>query len=206
MSLGRGRVARSATALTPHPGASAGVAAATAAQSGAVADAADPEHGSLVVLVTPADEPLAPALQRLARLVLAAEGVRGPAELGLGFVSESDMADLNREWMGQDGATDVLAWPLDAKVDADVVAEGDGPASTLGVPTLLGDVVVCPAVAARQAETAGHDVTDELALLVVHGVLHVLGHDHDGPEEEAAMQAREAAHLTRHHDPNWTRR
>jgi probable rRNA maturation factor len=182
--------------VTPRP--------AAGAESGAIAEAVDPDHGALVVVVTPADEPLAPALQRLARQVLAAEGVRGAAELGLGFVSESDMADLNREWMGQDGATDVLAWPLDAEVVADV--GGDGPVPTVGVPTLLGDVVVCPAVAARQAATAGHELADELALLVVHGVLHVLGHDHDGPEEEAAMQAREAAHLTRHHDPNWTRR
>jgi probable rRNA maturation factor len=201
VSLGRGHVARPGTvSLSAHPGAGA--------ESGAVADALDPDPAELAVVVAPADEPLAPALQRLARQVLAAEGVRGPAELGLGFVSEPDMADLNREWMGQDGATDVLAWPLDALPDgdADADAEGDGPVPTLGVPRLLGDVVVCPAVAVRQAETAGHDVADELALLVVHGVLHVLGHDHDGPEEEAAMQAREAAHLTRHHDPNWRRR
>ena len=201
MSLRRGRVARAGTvALRAHSG--------TGAESGAVADGPDPDHAELVVVVTPAEEPLAPALQRLARQVLAAEGVRGPAELGLGFVTESEMADLNREWMGQDGATDVLAWPLDALSDgdADVDAEDDGPMPTVDMPRLLGDVVVCPAVAARQAETAGHDIADELALLVVHGVLHVLGHDHDGPEEEAVMQAREAAHLTRHHDPNWTRR
>ena len=201
MSLGRGRVARPDTeALSARAGVRAG------AESGVVAEAPDPDPAELVVVVTPADEPLAPALQGLARQVLAAEGVRGAAELGLGFVTESDMADLNREWMGQEGATDVLAWPLDANAEDDTVAEGDGPVPTVDVPRLLGDVVVCPAVAARQAETAGHDVADELALLVVHGVLHVLGHDHDGPEEEAAMQAREAAHLTRHHDPNWTRR
>ena len=193
MSLGRGRVAPPGTAV---------MAASAGAESRAVAEALD--LAELVVVVTPADEPLAPALQGLARQVLAAEGVRGPAELGLGFVTESDMADLNREWMGQDGATDVLAWPLDALPDGDT--EDDGPVPTVDMPRLLGDVVVCPAVAARQAETAGHDIADELALLVVHGVLHVLGHDHDGPEEEAVMQAREAAHLTRHHDPNWTRR
>ena len=92
-------------------------------------------------------------LQRLARQVLAAEGVRGPAELGLGFVSEADMAELNREWMGQDGPTDVLAWPLDADVDAD--AEGDGPAADGGVPMLLGDVVVCPAVAGPSGRGRG---------------------------------------------------
>lgn len=159
------------------------------------------------VVVTPPDEPAAPALRLLAGRVLADEGVRGPAELGLGFVSEAEMAELNREWMGHDGPTDVLAWPLDAGADplGDSVA-GEGSGASEGMPTLLGDVVVCPAVAARQAATAGCDLADELALLVVHGVLHVLGHDHDGPEEEAAMQAREAAHLTRHHDPRWTRR
>ena len=110
------------------------------------------------------------------------------------------MAGLNREWMGHDGPTDVLAWPLDGAAP-DAVAGG-----LPGVPLLLGDVAVCPAVAGRQAATAGHDLADELALLVVHGVLHVLGHDHDGPAAEAAMQARETAHLVRFHDVGWSRR
>jgi probable rRNA maturation factor len=159
---------------------------------------ADGGASGVDVVVVPADAPGASALADLARQVLVAEGVRGPAELSLGFVSEEEMADLNRGWMGQDGPTDVLAWPLDGPEAGGAVLPG--------VPALLGDVVVCSAVARRQADLAGHDVADELALLVVHGVLHVLGHDHDGPDQEAAMQAREAAHLVRFHDPGWSRR
>jgi probable rRNA maturation factor len=132
----------------------------------------------------------------LAREVLVAEGIGGPSELTLGFVSESEMAELNHQWMGEDGPTDVLSWPIDA---------GGDPSPLPGVPLLLGDVMICPAVARRYATAAGRPIDDELALLVVHGVLHVLGHDHATAAEEAAMQAREAAHLTHFHDPRWTR-
>jgi probable rRNA maturation factor len=156
-----------------------------------------------VVVVEPGESltaPLTAHLQDLARRVLEAEGVRGPAELSLGFVSEDEMAGLNREWMDHDGPTDVLAWPLDG-IAPDAVAAGRP-----GVPLLLGDIVVCPDVAGRQAAVAGHELADELALLVVHGVLHVLGHDHDAPAAESAMQARETAHLVRFHDAGWSRR
>ena len=129
----------------------------------------------------------------LARSVLEAEGVEGPAELALSFVDEADMAELNRRWMDEDGPTDVLSWAIDPPGD-------DGPG-----PVLLGDVVVCPAVAGRAAAGSGRRVDDELALLVVHGVLHVLGADHDDPEAEAAMQLREGHHLIRFHDRRWTR-
>jgi probable rRNA maturation factor len=67
------------------------------------------------------------------------------------------------------------------------------------MPLLLGDVVVCPAVAARQAPHHAGNVDDELALLVVHGVLHVLGHDHDLPDTTTAMRARELELLEAHH-------
>ncbi|HEY6414947.1 MAG TPA: rRNA maturation RNase YbeY, partial [Acidimicrobiales bacterium] len=66
-------------------------------------------------------------------------------------------------------------------------------------PLLLGDVVVCPAVAERQAPEHAGSYDDELALLVVHGVLHVLGHDHAGVDEAAIMQARERELLQRFH-------
>ena len=145
----------------------------------------------------------------LAEAVLRAEGVPGPGELALAFVGEAAMAELNEEWMGETGPTDVLSFPLDPfpldplpldpfPLDVD---EGEVP----GVPRLLGDVVVCPPVARRYAEAHGRPVGDELALLVVHGVLHVLGHDHAEGDEEAAMQAREDLHLREHHDPRWTR-
>ena len=130
----------------------------------------------------------------LAEAVLRGEGVPGPGELTLSFVGEAAMASLNERWMGEAGPTDVLSFPLDA---------GEAPRG--GVLRLLGDVVICPAVARRYAAEHGRRPEDELALLVVHGVLHVLGHDHAEPDEEAAMQAREDRHLREHHDPRWTR-
>lgn len=131
---------------------------------------------------------------RLARAALVHEGVaRSEAELNLTFVDRATMAEMNEEHLGHDGPTDVLSFPLELP---DEVPDG--------LPVLLGDVVVCPSVAAAQAaEHAGptHDGSpeDELALLVVHGVLHVLGWDHAEPDEEVAMQAREQVLLGRHH-------
>lgn len=123
--------------------------------------------------------------EALARHVLERCGVTGSAELNVLFVDENEMARLNRRHMGESGPTDVLSFPLDAVEDA--VANG---------PRLLGDVVVCPMVADRSATQGGHDYLDELRLLVVHGVLHVLGMDHAEPDDAAAMRARETALLT----------
>jgi probable rRNA maturation factor len=144
----------------------------------------------------------------LARDVLVAEGVRGDAELSLLFVDETTISDLNTRFMEAEGPTDVLAFPIDDPAtpgrwpdasssgpDRDDPDEGD-------LPLLLGDVVVCPAVAARQAPDHAGSYDDEVALLVVHGVLHVLGHDHAEPDEAAAMQARERDLLDRFHRPN----
>jgi probable rRNA maturation factor len=142
----------------------------------------------------------------LAEAVLAAEGVRGNAELSVLFVGEADIAELNAEFLGGDGPTDVLAFPIDAgEVEVMRVPGGAStgpdraPADPTEQPLLLGDVVVCPAVAARQAEGHAGTLDDELALLVVHGVLHVLGHDHAEPEETAVMRARELELLEAHH-------
>jgi probable rRNA maturation factor len=123
---------------------------------------------------------------RLAADVLRTEGVTG--ELTLTFVDRAEIAALNREHLGHAGPTDVLSYPLDAGHD-------DQP----GVPVLLGDVVVCPAVAADQAGSHAGTLDDELALLVVHGVLHVLGHDHAASDETAVMRARERELLQLHH-------
>jgi probable rRNA maturation factor len=133
----------------------------------------------------------------LAQHVLVAEGVAGDAELSLLFVDEPTISGLNRRFMDADGPTDVLAFPIDDPVDeaaARTDARSMGPA-----PLLLGDVVVCPAVAERQAPEHAGSYDDELALLVVHGVLHVLGHDHAGLDEAATMQARERELLQRFH-------
>ena len=113
--------------------------------------------------------------------------------LDLTFVAPVEMAELNREHMGHEGPTDVLSFPLDDGFDGD--DHGNGPASP---PVLLGDVVICPQVAQEQAPEHSGDIDTELTLLVVHGVLHILGHDHADPDEEAAMIAREAVHLGRH--------
>jgi probable rRNA maturation factor len=111
-------------------------------------------------------------------------------ELTLTFVDGAEIAELNERHLGKVGPTDVLSFPLDA---ADTATVGNG------VPVLLGDVVICPAVARDQAPAHAGSLDDELALLVVHGVLHVLGHDHTDPEETIAMRARERAVLVAHH-------
>lgn len=141
-------------------------------------------------------------LTRLAESVLASEGVRGACELSIYFVTEQAMADLNARFMDGEGPTDVLAFPLDGEIaDGGRVpdAGSSGPDRTSpepsALPLLLGDVVVCPAVAARNAPGHAGSREDEMALLVVHGVLHVLGMDHAEPEEAALMQQRERALL-----------
>lgn len=114
--------------------------------------------------------------RQLAGDALLAEGVSG--ELTLTFIDSADMAELNAEHMGVPGPTDVLSFPLD-----------DDP--TPGVPTLLGDIVIAPAVAAAQFVDHAGTIDDEIALLVVHGVLHIRGHDHADSDEALVMRARE---------------
>ena len=136
--------------------------------------------------------------QQLALDVVVAEGVRGLAELAVLFISEAEMRELNEDYMGKTGPTDVLAFPIDA-ADAELVLHGQppsrgpdrAPSDPADMPLLLGDVVICPAVAVAQAPTHAGTIDDELALLVVHGVLHVLGHDHDDDVSRVAMQSRE---------------
>ncbi|PZM91617.1 MAG: rRNA maturation RNase YbeY [Actinobacteria bacterium] len=123
----------------------------------------------------------------VARHALNEMGVNPLAELSILLVDAEYMAELNHRWMGGDGPTDVLAFPM----DEGSVDHGPGEAST-GEPNLLGDIVLCPEVAAEQAATAGHSVADELHLLTVHGVLHLLGYDHAEPDEEREMFALQA--------------
>lgn len=125
-------------------------------------------------------------LAELARAVLVSEGIEGPAELSLSFVDEARMAELNERYRGHSGPTDVLSFGMD---------EPSEPYGG-GAPVMLGDVVICPEVAARNAPYHGHSVREELSLLVVHGVLHLLGMDHEEPAEAEAMEARETRHLS----------
>ena len=99
------------------------------------------------------------------------------------------MADLHQRWMGEPGATDVLAFPMD-ELRPPHLGSGRGTAGghePEPAPGLLGDVVLCPQIAARQAQVHGHTAADEVELLCIHGILHLLGYDHAEPEEHATM-------------------
>jgi rRNA maturation RNase YbeY len=149
----------------------------------------------------------ATAVTRLIGAVLTGEGVVA-GELGVRFVGERRMRGLNRDHLGHDEVTDVLAFPLE---DNDGTALGgpgtivfgrDGDAADAGaareVPRLLGDVVVCPRRAAAQARAAGTPLAFELAVLLAHGTLHVLGYDHEA--DAGAMALRQARYLD---DAHW---
>jgi probable rRNA maturation factor len=124
------------------------------------------------------------AILDCARHALDEMGVNPLAELSVLLVDVDYMAELNHRWMGGEGATDVLAFPMEEGTIDPGPNEIPG-----GEPTLLGDVVLCPEVAATQAATAGHDTADELHMLTVHGLLHLLGYDHAEPDEEREMFA-----------------
>jgi len=100
-------------------------------------------------------------------------------EVSLAFITEDAMTTLHVQWMNEAGPTDVLSFPMD-----DLRA---GTAEQLSGPGLLGDIVVCPKIAQQQAEVAGHSLLEECELLITHGMLHLLGHDHFEPEEHAEM-------------------
>ena len=117
-------------------------------------------------------------LLALARHVLTEQRVPGDMELSLLLVDEQTIAELNAEHLGRSGPTDVLAFPIDEP--------GESPP---GAPAILGDVVLCPAVAYGQAERFGRTGEEELELLTVHGILHLLGMDHADPAEEREMFA-----------------
>jgi probable rRNA maturation factor len=112
-------------------------------------------------------------LVELARTTLAAEGV-ARSELSLSFVTTEEMADLHRTYLGEEGPTDVLSFPLEESDEDDV--------------RILGDVVIAPAVAAANRP---QDAPAELRLLLVHGILHLLGHDHEDEADRAEMWAKQ---------------
>src|SRR4051795_3768175 len=123
--------------------------------------------------------------QQLAAFVLDRMRVHPQAELCITAVDEDTMAELNAKWMDKTGPTDVLAFPMDELRPGAVTEEPE--------EGVLGDLVLCPAVAVRQAEEAaagdqpGHTALAELEMLTVHGILHLLGYDHAEPEEHQEM-------------------
>src|SRR3974390_352683 len=115
----------------------------------------------------------------LARQVLEARGVKGETEVSLLFVDEEAMAALNQQFLGKSGPTHVLSFPREDEPgptgrSPDFGGTGPGTSAEEGAFTLLGDVVICPDVAARNASEHGVSFDDEVALLVVHGLLHLL--------------------------------
>ena len=118
-------------------------------------------------------------LADLSRFVMDRMRVHPLAELCIKAVDEATIAQLNEQWMEKEGPTDVLAFPMDELRPGAVNEELE--------EGVLGDLVLCPAIAATQAETAGHSTTDEIDLLTVHGILHLLGYDHAEPDEHREM-------------------
>lgn len=134
------------------------------------------------------------AIAGLSRHVLDGLRVHPLAELSVLLVDEAAMTELHEKWMDEPGPTDVLSFPMDELRPGHMSggADEDGEAD----PALLGDVVLCPAVAEKQAREAGHSTGDELELLCAHGILHLLGYDHAEPEEHKEMFGLQAELLT----------
>jgi len=113
----------------------------------------------------------------VAEYALSRLGIHPDSELSISTVDEVEMSALHERWLDESGPTDVLSFPMDELL----------PDSAANGPGILGDIVLCPQFAARQAETAGHTLAEELELLTVHGVLHLLGFDHRESEEKRIM-------------------
>ena len=140
-----------------------------------------------VFLADEQDDPLQPEpLIALAESVMQAERLPGDTEVSITFVDTDEMATLNGRYLKRAGSTDVLALPIED------LRPGEPPqVDPCGPPLNLGDVIICPGVVASNAATAGVAFDDELALMVVHGLLHLLGYDHIGDDEAKQMESRE---------------
>jgi len=135
-----------------------------------------------------APEDVAALLETAVRATLTHEEQQPPLELSVLLTDDAEIQQMNRDFRGVDKPTDVLSFPageaLPGMEDAD---------------PYLGDIAISVPYAERQAAQAGHDLAGELQLLVIHGVLHLLGYDHDDPEEKAAMWAAQTAVLAELH-------
>ena len=118
-------------------------------------------------------------LFNLAQHVISALRLHPAVDLGIIFVDEEPMTDLHIKWMDEPGPTDVLSFPMDEL--------RPGSEDFLSDEGVLGDVVICPQVAIKQAAAAGHEPINEMLLLLTHGILHLVGFDHAEPEEEKEM-------------------
>jgi len=121
---------------------------------------------------TPCDED---AIVSAAAFALAKMGIHPDSDLSITLVDEAEITQLHVQWMDLPGPTDVLSFPMD-EIKPFSAAHGPG---------IIGDIVLCPEFAAKQA--VNHSVADEISLLTIHGVLHLLGFDHAEPDEEKAM-------------------
>jgi probable rRNA maturation factor len=146
-----------------------------------------------VFLADEQDEPLeTEPLRSLALDVLSAEGLPEGTEVSVVLVGAAEMQRYNERFMKRGGPTDVLAFPLEHLHPGQrMVVPPNGP------PLNLGDVFVCPEVVRGNAAAAGVTFGDEMSLMIVHGILHLLGYDHYDDEEASAMEAREAELLAR---------
>jgi len=143
------------------------------------------QHDILITIDEAYGDYVAPVdLERVARAALEAEGVP-TAELGILITDDATIHDLNRRYADEDKATDVLSFSL--REGEEFVSPDD--------TERLGEVIISLDTAKRQAAEAGRPLEAEVAHLLVHGILHLLGYDHAEPEEERAMQARERAIL-----------
>lgn len=124
-------------------------------------------------------------IRGIASYALERLGIHPDSELSISLVDEAEMTALHLQWMDEPGATDVLSFPMD-EMKPNSATEGPG---------VLGDIVLCPSYAQKQAKEVGHSLQDELELLTVHGVLHLLGYDHRESEEREVMFAKQDEYL-----------
>jgi probable rRNA maturation factor len=139
------------------------------------------------------DEPIVTTeLLQLAEIVLDAEGLGPDTGVSLVLIDEDGIAELNEQHLGRTGPTDVLSFPLEDATPGRPPARHAG-----GPPVELGDVFIAPTVVRRNAADHGVAFEDEMALMVVHGLLHLLGWDHEQEDEAVRMEARERQLLAR---------
>ncbi len=127
------------------------------------------------------------ALVSLANFALDEMGINSESEMGISLVDEEEMSSLHLKWMNESGPTDVLSFPMD---EMKPFSKSEGPG-------IIGDIVLCPSFAENQAKTAGHSAQAELELLTMHGVLHLLGYDHEELAEEKEMFSLQEKYLSK---------